>query len=67
MNKAKQIAEVIVPVVEEYIADTIHWQIESELTNREIEGDEINEIEQQIYDNIITIFYEKYVTNQRKK
>jgi len=62
MGKAKEIAEAIVPVVEEFIVNTIHWQIESELTNKEIEGDEINEIEQQIYDNIITIFYEKYTT-----
>ena len=62
MSKTKQIAEAIVPEVEEFILNTMHWQIESELKNKEIEGDEINEIEQQVYNNIIKILYEKYTT-----
>jgi len=60
MNKGQKIAREIFPVVEQYILDTIHWQLESELTNKtevcDMNEDEIYKLEQQIHNEIIDIF-----------
>jgi|TARA_X000001382_G_C3027462_1_gene133632 uncharacterized membrane-anchored protein len=52
MNRAKKIAEAMMPRIEGYIDNLIEWQIESELTNKTIDHKEIPDLEKSIRNNL---------------
>ena len=52
MDRAKKIAEAMLPRIERYIENLIEWQIESELTNKTIDYKEIPELEKSIRNNL---------------
>ena len=52
MDRAKKIAEAMLPKIEGYIENLIEWQIESELTNKTIDHKEIPNLEKSIRNNL---------------
>lgn len=52
MDRAKKIAEAMLPKIEGYIENIIEWQIESELTNKTIDHKEIPNLEKSIRNNL---------------
>lgn len=54
MNKAKQIAKTIFPVIQDYILNTIEWQFHDHYSH--LEGDELYEFEQKIHNELIDLF-----------
>ena len=59
MDRAKKIAEAMMPRIEGYIDNLIEWQIESELTNKTIDHKEIPDLEKSIRNKLVEIFFEK--------